>query len=670
MAAKAGRLQIQLEMQVAELRRDLAAVRGDIARESAGWRSMLSEVGIGFKEAFTIGAVDQVLSRVTDAVINTTRELMTNFDTIADGSKRIGASAEEYQKLAFAFEQTGSSAEGMEGIILKMQKSIGSGSKAVSAALGELGLSLTDLRAQTPAAQFEAIASALAGVEDPTKRAALASAVLGRSWSEAAPLIAEGAGAVTELMGAAERLGIVLSDETVKAGEAFNDQLSVMKQQGKALLSEFIGPIIDQLQKLTVQETNAASGAVKMGEGMEYARRVMRTLGQMVALVAQIFVAQQKVLSAWAVTAITNARAVFEVFSKGFEAMTTINPVERLQRFAELGAVVVRNFDEVATNTGTALEFMGGQISGIVEQIKQLGTAAPDVVIPVTTTPDLADVETQVKDVKKAVTETAEAFDAAAVSARLLRDQEKAIAEMRGDQEKQTAYLVDYAKELGDVTRELNDAKAMAAGATQYEIDLQNANGDATLELIAAKKEELRVTYEQIDMQQQLADGIMDVAMAFTQGSKEGVDALKQLVAQMLIAIATAKILQAFGLGSAAAANGAVFQGTNAQFFAQGGVVHGPTAFAFAGGRLGVMGEAGPEAIMPLERTAGGQLGVKAVGAQQVQIYNYGAQVETDNTGETLRIVINTVRDSLAGDIAAGGNPFASAFERTYGVRR
>ncbi len=47
--------------------------------------------------------------------------------------------------------------------------------------------------------------------------------------------------------------------------------------------------------------------------------------------------------------------------------------------------------------------------------------------------------------------------------------------------------------------------------------------------------------------------------------------------------------------------------------FARGGVVSGPTAFAMRGG-TGLMGEAGPEAIMPLARGPDGRLGVRAGG--------------------------------------------------------
>jgi len=58
------------------------------------------------------------------------------------------------------------------------------------------------------------------------------------------------------------------------------------------------------------------------------------------------------------------------------------------------------------------------------------------------------------------------------------------------------------------------------------------------------------------------------------------------------------------------------------QFFKDGGaftnsIVSKPAAFGMAGGKTGIVGEAGPEAIMPLTRTAGGALGVRALGGGQ-----------------------------------------------------
>lgn len=56
---------------------------------------------------------------------------------------------------------------------------------------------------------------------------------------------------------------------------------------------------------------------------------------------------------------------------------------------------------------------------------------------------------------------------------------------------------------------------------------------------------------------------------------------------------------------------GASFAQGRVMPFASGGVVSGPTTFAMRGG-MGLMGEAGPEAIMPLARGADGRLGVRS----------------------------------------------------------
>ncbi|NOX40702.1 MAG: phage tail tape measure protein [Alphaproteobacteria bacterium] len=57
--------------------------------------------------------------------------------------------------------------------------------------------------------------------------------------------------------------------------------------------------------------------------------------------------------------------------------------------------------------------------------------------------------------------------------------------------------------------------------------------------------------------------------------------------------------------------NGAAFSSGKVTPFARGGVISSATPFQMQGG-LGVMGEAGPEAIMPLTRGADGKLGVKS----------------------------------------------------------
>lgn len=82
--------------------------------------------------------------------------------------------------------------------------------------------------------------------------------------------------------------------------------------------------------------------------------------------------------------------------------------------------------------------------------------------------------------------------------------------------------------------------------------------------------------------------------------------------------------------------------------FASGGVVQGASTF-FANGKMNVMGEAGPEAIMPLTRV-GGELGVKAVGGAGggggVNIY-VNAPGATPGMEQTIVNAIQSMKDHI-----------------------
>ena len=81
-------------------------------------------------------------------------------------------------------------------------------------------------------------------------------------------------------------------------------------------------------------------------------------------------------------------------------------------------------------------------------------------------------------------------------------------------------------------------------------------------------------------------------------------------------------------------ANGGVIDaGNTIKEYARGGIVNKPTLFPMANG-MGLMGEAGPEAIMPLKRGANGKLGVQSsggVGNIVVNVDASGSSVEGDS---------------------------------------
>ncbi len=98
-------------------------------------------------------------------------------------------------------------------------------------------------------------------------------------------------------------------------------------------------------------------------------------------------------------------------------------------------------------------------------------------------------------------------------------------------------------------------------------------------------------------------------------------------------------------------AKGNAFSQGNVIPFANGGVVSSATMFPMSGGRSGVMGEAGPEAIMPLKRGPDGRLGVSAPkGASAPSQNTYAPTYHIDasnsaNPEETRRQVTSALKE-------------------------
>jgi lambda family phage tail tape measure protein len=114
-------------------------------------------------------------------------------------------------------------------------------------------------------------------------------------------------------------------------------------------------------------------------------------------------------------------------------------------------------------------------------------------------------------------------------------------------------------------------------------------------------------------------------------------------------------------------ADGGAFAQNGIIPFANGGIVNSPTMFKFAkGGAMstGVMGEAGPEAIMPLSRGANGKLGVLNMGGDgggttnvtvNVDASGSKAQGDTSKSEQLGRAVSQAVQDELLRQKRPGG---------------
>ena len=122
-----------------------------------------------------------------------------------------------------------------------------------------------------------------------------------------------------------------------------------------------------------------------------------------------------------------------------------------------------------------------------------------------------------------------------------------------------------------------------------------------------------------------------------------------------------------------------MFSGGSITPFANGGVVSGPTMFPMKGGKTGLMGEAGEEAVVPLRRGADGRLGIDASGVGSssgkvnVQVINQsGTQMNATSEesrgpdgGRNIRIMLEPVVMDI---MTRGGG--RTLLEKGYGLRR
>lgn len=113
--------------------------------------------------------------------------------------------------------------------------------------------------------------------------------------------------------------------------------------------------------------------------------------------------------------------------------------------------------------------------------------------------------------------------------------------------------------------------------------------------------------------------------------------------------------------------------------FAKGGaftnqVVNTPTQFKFAQG-AGIMGEAGPEAIMPLQRDSRGNLGVRAQGGGtkvDVVVNNYSSEKaeakEVIDSRGNRRIEV-TVGEMVAAEVSRSNSPVNQSIKNSFGTK-
>jgi len=190
-------------------------------------------------------AIDQIAKlnqawEFTAKVASTAWGVLKDFTTataeagahIADTSAQLGINSTALQRLQYAAEATGSSADTMNKALLEQEKLIRESAKGAtpfSDALKQIGLRVEDIKNMSPEERFGRIGDALYSVRDSGERAAISLALFGGEGSKILPLALEGSEGIKALGDEAERLGMVLGEDVVKSGAEFDESIKQMR---------------------------------------------------------------------------------------------------------------------------------------------------------------------------------------------------------------------------------------------------------------------------------------------------------------------------------------------------------------------------------------------------------------------------------------------------------
>lgn len=204
-------------------------VQAESKKTEAVVKSSFSGMGTaikGFGGALTAGLSIGLLGGLAKKALDFAAAIGTT-------AKQLGVTTKELQTFRYAADQVGiknaEADKGLERLGVTMGKAA-AGSKSAASALGAVGVTLTDIKTKTRTEIFAQIADQMIRQGGAAKNAAAATAVFGQGASKLTPLLDKGSQGISQLSAAAERLGIVLSDQQIQNADVTAQKLDDVKQ--------------------------------------------------------------------------------------------------------------------------------------------------------------------------------------------------------------------------------------------------------------------------------------------------------------------------------------------------------------------------------------------------------------------------------------------------------
>lgn len=181
----------------------------NVAGQLDGLESKVGQFGKRLAGVFTVGAI-----------IGFSKQILEEADAIDAAAKRLGTSAEEFQRFSYAIKQSGGDADGATAAIVKLSEKLSSGDAGLLGVLRKLNIDLERFKSMDAIDRFMTLATAIANVTDPTERLELRLEALGTKGEKALAAVD------TEFKKLADNAP-VYSEESIRAldtlGDSFDD---------------------------------------------------------------------------------------------------------------------------------------------------------------------------------------------------------------------------------------------------------------------------------------------------------------------------------------------------------------------------------------------------------------------------------------------------------------
>jgi hypothetical protein len=626
--------------------RDLVSMRKaaeDSQRSLAGMQAGLANFAKLAVAAVGIGTVVNLLRDM----VRVGAEAIKEMDELSVTISKVGVAAADFQKLQFAANLSNVSAEALNKGLVKLSVAladVGNKNSAATRALRELGVTAGTSTLDA----MKKLADEFAKMPDGAEKTAKAVQYFGKAGADLIPLLNEGSEGLAAMFTEAEKLGLVLSNEALAGANMFGDELDRLGAVVDADVKKFMGGLAPALITIAQLLTGAAANSADF----ESAGAALG--GVLVALAADV-IRFGKTLQAYGNAAVSFINAMGQaVMAFDQLAQGNVAASDTWMRAAKLNleaaSLYWNNAEKIGDAAAARVQTQYRQnIAAIRREAAQLGAGGA-----------AGDGEAG----------TGRAGAAARASARGVRELHVA--------------LVDTSKALADLAARPLPAimdpgaqldAALAADAIRRNYD---AAGEAAAAAAARREEEMQKAQEQWQF---LADAAGQATYDIITGTEKIGRAFKRMVASIvadLVRLAAQKLIMSLlGISDFGNTGQAVWSklfgsaNANGNAFGPNGIVTQPTMFAMGGGGIGIMGEAGPEAILPLQRNASGQLGVAASGGGLSVVVNNnvpGAAVQVRPTDQGLQI--DLIERQLADRVRRGGSALPGALENTYRTGR